>query len=62
MRKKPTSRRRIQQGGELKAEYAQGLNREKEKMRREKYANKLALARIRTKNRVKRELNQFWGY
>lgn len=58
IRKKPTSRRRIQKGGELNAEYAQGLIREKEKKRSEKYTNKLALARTRTKNRVKRELNQ----
>ena len=58
IRKKPTSRRRIQRGGELNAEYAQGLIREKEKKRSEKYTNRLALARTRTKNRVKRELNQ----
>ena len=58
IRKKPTSRRRIQKGGELNAEYAQGLIREKEKKRSEKYTNRLALARTRTKNRVKRELNQ----
>lgn len=55
-RRKPTSRRRVQKGGELTAQQAQQMIEAKDKERREKYTKQLARARRIAANKAKREL------
>ncbi|KIN00070.1 hypothetical protein OIDMADRAFT_30434 [Oidiodendron maius Zn] len=56
VRKKPTSRHRVQKGGELAAEYAQELIRAKDQKDKEKWAKKVARVRKRAESKRKKEL------
>jgi hypothetical protein len=58
VRKKPTSRRRVQKGGELTAEYAQQLIKERDQKEKDKWAKKLAKAQKQAKSKEKKELHQ----
>jgi hypothetical protein len=54
--KKPISRRRVQRGGELTAEYAQQLIQNKDQERRQRYTKQLARAQRIAANKAKKEL------
>ena len=54
--KKPTSRRRVRNAGELTAQHAQQLIQAKDQERRQKYAKQLAKAQQVAANKAKKEL------
>jgi hypothetical protein len=56
VRKKPTSRRRVQKGGELTAEYAQQLIQAKDQKEAQKWAKQLARARKKEASKRAKEL------
>jgi hypothetical protein len=58
VRKKPTSRRRVQKGGELTTEYAQEQIAAKEALERAKWAKKLERAKRIKANKERRERHQ----
>ena len=58
VKKKPTSRRRVQKGGELTAEHAQELIKAKDLLERTKYTKRLERARRIEANKRTRERHQ----
>jgi hypothetical protein len=58
VRKKPTSRRRVQKGGELTAEHAQELIQAKETLERGKWAKRVERAKRIEANKRRRERHQ----
>jgi len=58
VRKKPTSRRRVQKGGELTAEHAQELIQAKDMLERAKWAKRVERAKRIKANKERRERHQ----